>query len=152
MFMSSDEAGAARRAITWADSGGSVASADRPLPHGTVTGIDVRSLPDGTEVVVDTHNSRYHLSMLKGNGSNARIQGGPYFREETDARIEGSALGGSLLKIGWIGIGLFMEIADGDRRIVTSRVRAIVVEPPSGLKHPGPIGSVAPRRCARTRG
>src|SRR5213593_3337004 len=104
MFMSSDEAGAARRAIT---TGGPLDPASpiaNPFPRGMVTGVDVRSLPPGTEIVVDTHNSRYHLIMLKGNGSNARIQGGPYFGEETEARIEGSTLTGSLLKTGWIGI------------------------------------------------
>jgi len=94
-----------------------------------VTGVDIRSLLPGTELLVDTNNSRYHVVMLKRNGSNARIQGGPYFSEETDVRIEGSALTGSLLKSGWIGIGLFMEIAAGGRRVVTSRVRSVVVEP-----------------------
>jgi hypothetical protein len=129
MFMSTDEAGAARRAITSWDPVDSASPFPHSSLHGTVMGVDVRRLPQGTEVVVDTRNSRYRLVILEGNASSALIQGGPYFREETPVRIEGSALTGSLLKSGWIGVGLFMEISAGHQRIVTSRVRSIVVEP-----------------------
>jgi len=44
-------------------------------------------------------------------------------------RMDGSGFGGSLLKVGWIGIGLRMEILAGDQRIVTSPVRDISIEP-----------------------
>jgi hypothetical protein len=141
MFMSSDEAGAAQRAVTTGDPREMASPVAGSFPRGMVTGIDVRSLPPGTEVIVDTHNSRYHLVML-GNGSNARIRGGPYFAEETEARIEGSALAGSLLKSGWIGIGLFMEITVVDKRVVTSRVRSIVVDPDPVLTDEGFGGSI----------
>jgi hypothetical protein len=112
-------------------------------PRGMVTSVDVRLLPPGTEVVVDTHNSRYSFVMLNGSDPNARIRGGPYLREEAEARIEGSALTGSLLKIGWIEIGLFMEITAGGQRIVTSRVRSIVVEPGPALRDSECLGSAA---------
>jgi hypothetical protein len=131
MFMSSDEAGAARRAITVADPIDSASPVPDAHLHGSVAGVDVRRLPPGTEVVVDTHNSRYRFVILQENASSALIQGGPYFREETSVRIEGSALTGSLLKSGWLGVGLFMEISAEHQRIVTSRVRSIVVEPDS---------------------
>jgi hypothetical protein len=39
--------------------------------------------------------------------------------------LEGASLGGSFLKVGWIGVGLRMEIRDESRRIVTSPVRHI---------------------------
>ena len=143
MFMSQDEAGAARRAIALSHPVDTVFPVDHPSPHGAVTGIDVRSLPPDTRLVVDTHNSRYHLVMMGGNRSNATIQGGPYFIEETEARVEGSALSGSLLKSGWIGIGLFMEITAGGRRIVTSRVHAIVVAPDPALSDSEFVGSAA---------
>jgi len=93
-----------------------------------VTGIDLRSLPPGTELVVDTRNSRYRLVMLDGPDSNALVRGGRYFRQETEARINGSTNGGSPLKRGWIGLGLFVEISAGGKRIVTSPVRSIKVE------------------------
>jgi len=98
--------------------------ADRS-PRGRLTEVDVRSLPEGSELVVETRNSRYHFFMLDGSDSSALVQGGPYFRQETKVRINGSALHGSLLKIGWIAVGLFMEISEGGQRIVTSRVHSI---------------------------
>jgi hypothetical protein len=142
MFMSSDEAGAARRAIRLVDVD-SVCPAPQARLHGSVRGLDVRRLPQGAEVIVDTQNSRYRLVILERNASSALIQGGPYFDEATPARIEGSALTGSLLKLGWIGIGLFMEISAGDQRIVTSRVRSIVVEPDPVLEHSDGAASAA---------
>ena len=92
----------------------------------------MRQLAEGTVLVVETHNSRYRIVMT-GRGSHATILGGSYFQEETDVRIEGSALAGSLLKVGWIAVGLFMEVTSEDKRVVTSRVHSIVVEPgPAG--------------------
>jgi hypothetical protein len=141
MFMSSDEVGAARRAVSsgdWFESASPIAR----QPRGLVPGIDVRRLPEGTVLVVDTHNSRYRIVMT-GRGSQATIHGGPYFQEETDVRIEGSALAGSLLKVGWIGVGLFMELASEDKRVVTSRVRSIVVEPGPVATDDAVVGSAA---------
>jgi hypothetical protein len=131
MFMSSDEVGAAKRAITsgdWFEASSPIAR----QPRGLVPGIDVRRLPEGTVLVVDTHNSRYRIAMA-GCGSQATIHGGHYFQEETDVRIEGSALAGSLLKVGWIGVGLFMEVTSDDKRVVTSRVRSVWVGPDPAL-------------------
>jgi hypothetical protein len=87
-------------------------------------GVDLRSLPPGTELVVNTRNSRYRLVMLE-DGLNALVQGGPYFGQETVARVEGSIVRGSLLKIGWVGLGLCLEISACGQRIVTSCVRSI---------------------------
>jgi hypothetical protein len=86
----------------------------------------VRSLPAGSEVVVGTCNSRYRFVMLDAGGRNALVEG-PYFPQETTVRIEGSTLGGSLLRIGWIGLDLSLELSCGGKRVVTSRVRSIGV-------------------------
>ena len=96
-------------------------------PGGTSTGIDSRLLPPGIEVVVDTNNSRYRFVMGDGNGSNAVVQGGRYFLEETEVRIAGSTYGGSFLKIAWIELGLCLELSVSGTRIVTSPVRSICV-------------------------
>ena len=79
-------------------------------------------------MVVVTRNSRYHLVMLDGIVREALVEGGRHFPQEITARIEGSSLPGSLLKIGWIGLGLPLELSDGYRRIVTSTVRTITVD------------------------
>ena len=116
MFTSTDESGGPGVAISYLS------------PRaGNVAGIDVRSLPPGTEIEVDTHNSRYRFVMLDGSGSTALVQGGPYFQEETNVRINGSLLEGSLLKSGWIGLGMRVEILAGSQRVATSRVRSITI-------------------------
>jgi len=92
-----------------------------------VTGVDVRTLPAGTEVAMDTTNSHYRFVMLDDRGSRARVHGGSYFAHEAEGRIEGSTLGGSLLWLGWIGVGLSMELSVQGKRLDTSRVRAITI-------------------------
>ena len=66
--------------------------------------------------------------MLDRGGCNALVQGGRYFCEETDARIEGVTFGGSSLKAGWICLGLRLALSVRGKRLVTSRVRAINIE------------------------
>jgi hypothetical protein len=106
-----------------------VTSNDATAPSDSTTGIDLRELPAGTEVAVDTQNSRYRLIKLNGDGWNALVQGGRNFRVATVARVEGSTRGGSRLKIGWIGLGQLLEFSVGGKRIITSRVRAISLRP-----------------------
>src|SRR6266513_1032601 len=126
MFNLCDETGAANEVVTCRD-GPRPASqrADFGRRSDRVTGIDLRSLPAGTAVVVDTRHSRYRFVMLDESGRNALVEGGRYFPRATTARVEGSTLGGSLLKVGWIGLGLFVELSFGDKRIITSRVCSI---------------------------
>jgi hypothetical protein len=92
-----------------------------------VTGVDVRTLPAGTEVAMDTTNSHYRFVMLDDRGSRARVHGGRYVADEAEGRIEGSTLGGSLLWLGWIGVGLSMELSVQGKRLDTSRVRSITI-------------------------
>ena len=136
MFNLRDEPGAANEMVTLGD-GREPASqcADFARQRDRVTGIDLRSLPAGTAVVVDTRNSRYRFVMLDGSGRHALVEGGHYFPQETTARVEGSTLGGSLLQVGWIGLGLFLELSFGGKRIITSRVRSISVPKGSHDEH-----------------
>ena len=55
-------------------------------PGATISGVDLRSLPDGTRVVVETCNSRYRLVMREGDECNAVVQGGRYLREATEVQ------------------------------------------------------------------
>jgi hypothetical protein len=94
-------------------------------PTHTVSGIDVRRLPAATEIAVDTSNSHYRFVMLDDGGSRALVRGGSYFDDQAEARIEGSTLGGTMLRLGWIGLGLSMELSVDGRRLGTSRVQSI---------------------------
>jgi len=80
-----------------------------------------------TTLIVRTCNTSYRI--IVSPNSAILVQGGRFFPDTTAAHLDGSSVGGSFLKIAWIGVGMRMEISAGDRRIVTSPVRTIVTEP-----------------------
>jgi hypothetical protein len=89
-------------------------------------GIHVRDVEPLTTIVVRTHNSCYRILIT--HDTTAIVRGGAFFPNPTPARIDGSGFGGTLLKVGWIGIGLRMEIFTNGRRIITSPVRDVMLE------------------------
>jgi len=89
-------------------------------------GIALREVEPLTTIVVRTHNSCYRILIT--HDTTAIVRGGAFFPEPTPARIDGCGFGGTLLKVGWIGVGLRMEIFSNDRRIVTSPVRDVTLE------------------------
>jgi energy-converting hydrogenase Eha subunit F len=92
----------------------------------SVRGVNVRSLEPLTRVIVKTCNSEYRLIVSSDGG--VLVQGGRFFERPTEAVLEGATLNGGLLKIGWIAIGMRMEIRDDSRRIVTSPVCQIATD------------------------
>lgn len=92
-----------------------------------VRGIDLRDVEPLTTITIQTRNSHYRVIVT--HGTSVVVQGGHFFPDPVAARVDGSGFGGSLLKVGWIGIGLRMEIFAGDQRIITSPVRDISIEP-----------------------
>jgi hypothetical protein len=89
-------------------------------------GIALREVEPLTTIVVRTHNSCYRILIT--HDTTAIVRGGAFFPEPTPARIDGCGFGGTLLKVGWIGVGLRMEIFSNGRRIVTSPVRDVTLE------------------------
>ena len=89
-------------------------------------GIALREVEPLTTIVVRTHNSCYRILIT--HDTTAIVRGGAFFPEPTPARIDGCGFGGALLKVGWIGVGLRMEIFSNGRRIVTSPVRDVTLE------------------------
>lgn len=97
-------------------------------------GVSLRQLEPLTELRVHTRNSCYRI-VVSGD-ADIVIQGGTFFPDPTRAHVEGASLGGNLLKVGWIGVGLRMEIVADGRRIVTTTVRSIVRADDSGPVRP----------------
>ena len=108
---------------------------ERPVPTPAATldgfaaaasgpGLALRSLEPLTELRVHTRNTCYRIVISRD--ADILIQGGTFFPDPTHAHVEGASLGGNLLKVGWIGVGLRMEILSQGRRIVTTAVRSIV--------------------------
>ena len=89
-------------------------------------GVYLRDIEPLTTVIVHTCNSRYHV--IVSHDTSVIVQGGQFFPDATPGRIDGSSFGGSFLKVGWIGIGLRMEIFAQDQRIITSPVRDISIQ------------------------
>jgi hypothetical protein len=89
-------------------------------------GVLLRELQPLTTLVVQTRNTRYHIIVTRGD--EIVVQGGSFFPEPTPARLDGASLGSSFLKLGWIGVGLRMEIRAGGQRIVTTTVHSVARE------------------------
>jgi len=98
----------------------------------STSGVHLRDLAPMTTLVVRTRNSEYHIVV--SSGDEVLVKGGQFFPSLTEARFSGASVGGSFLKVGWIGIGLRMEILAEGRRIVTSPVYDIATdESPSSV-------------------
>ena len=96
-------------------------------------GVELGAIEPLTSLVVETCNTRYHIIVRRSD--EIVIQGGTFFPDPTLARFEGASLGSSLLRLGWIGLGLRMEIRVNGQRIVTTPVRTIS-RPESGPVRP----------------
>jgi hypothetical protein len=93
-------------------------------------GVSLLDLEPLTVLHVETRNSVYRIVVSRRTA--VFVQGGQFFPETSAAHFAGSTFGGSLLKIGWIGVGMRMEICGDDGPIVTSPVQRIGVESSAG--------------------
>jgi hypothetical protein len=101
---------------------------------GGADGVNVRALEPLASLLVRTKNTTYRIHTLDGTA--AIVQGGRFFQTPTTVDACGATTGGSCIKLGWIGVGFCLEfIADG-RRVITTRVRAIGIQRPSGESRP----------------
>lgn len=97
-----------------------------------IEGVHLGHLPPLTTLLVRTVNSLYRVVIT--DGPEVYVQGGAFFPDPTLAYLDGAGIGGSCLRVGWIAVGLWVEIRSGGRRIITSRVRTIETE-----QTPGPV-------------
>jgi hypothetical protein len=88
-------------------------------------GVCLASLAAIDQLEVRTRNSLYKITLLGGGDGRVLVLGGEFFPEWTEAHLSGSTLGGSFLKVGWVGCGFCMEFLHEGQRIVTTRAREI---------------------------
>jgi hypothetical protein len=100
---------------------------DTWISHDWNHGIQLEAHRDLSEIAVETENTLYEITVIDGASREVVIRGGHFFPEKTPARLAGSSLRGSFLKIGGIYIGFSMEIVTAGRSVVTSPVRSIRV-------------------------
>lgn len=100
-------------------------------------GVDLGGLEPLTVLSIDTENSHYEMFLLHPVDRRVVIHGGKVFAEPTETTIHGSSFGGSLLKLGWVGIGMRIEMYFDGKFILTSAVRSLEVRRDASL--PGPF-------------
>ena len=98
------------------------------LEPGCSQGVALQSLAAGTRLTVNTRNTRYQVVVLDPVTRQVTVSGGVTFRKGIQGRLEGATAGGSVLRLGWIGVGLRMELSTDDQRITTSAVRTVAIE------------------------
>ena len=96
-------------------------------------GLAVGTLNPRTVLVVKTRHSFYKITVLDGQRLLVLVEGG-FFPEPTVVCLSGATLGGSAVKLGWIVAGLRIEFGLGPRRVVTSPVSSMTLEPPSSSR------------------
>jgi len=97
--------------------------------HSWDDGLHVDQLTALDRVTVLTHHSTYEIVLVSPATGEVLVRGGEFFPEFTTARLAGSTLGGSFLKMRSIHVGFRIEFAIGRGVIVTSPVRTISVAP-----------------------
>ena len=90
-------------------------------------GLALESLQEYDTIHAHTHNSDYQIFIFDPKTGRALVQGGPYLSKPVAALVCGSTIGGGMLKTGWLGIGLCMEIFVHGHRLVTSPVQSLSV-------------------------
>jgi hypothetical protein len=78
-------------------------------------------------LTVSTRHSTYEIVIVSPADAEVLVRGGAFFPEFTPARLAGSSLGGSFLKLRSIFVGFHIEFAAAPGVVVTSAVRSIEV-------------------------
>jgi hypothetical protein len=92
---------------------------------GCRNGVCFTSLDTGTVLHVHTRRSHYRLVMIEAPNK-VLITGGALCPEPVEARLVGATAGG-MIKTGWIGVGLRLEMRLGRDRVMTSQVEDITL-------------------------
>lgn len=92
-------------------------------------GIFLKNIPEDHVVEVHTKNSIYALAVIDKKKSKVVIQGNnKVFLQPEACYLRGSTFGGSMIKIGWIGVGMHLEANPASGGIVTtSSIKTVVV-------------------------
>lgn len=88
--------------------------------------LDVSQLAVNTQIVLRTKNTEYRLTLLDPAARRVLVQGGEYFTVPAEATLTGSSVGGAMLKVGWIVLGLQVELISYPR---PTEARTIVTSP-----------------------
>jgi len=98
----------------------------------SLEGVTLQTLAPGSTIYARTRHNDYRILLLNPESGRALVEGGRFFVEPTEATVVGSTFGGCMLKMGWIGVGLRLEILLDGKSIITSPVQVLRVEGETG--------------------
>ena len=93
----------------------------------SLEGFELATLATFDTVLVRTVNSEYRIFMLDPETGQALLEGGK-LTEPIEVTVLGSSFGGSILRTGWIGVGVRIEALAREGYIRTSPVQSLIVE------------------------
>jgi hypothetical protein len=91
-------------------------------------GMALQTLKPCDAIHMRTSNSDYDIFLLEPESGRVLVKGGKYFAQPMEAIVSGSTIGGSMLMVGWLGVGFRVEFIANGRHIVTSPVQELRVE------------------------
>ena len=94
-------------------------------------GIHVADLSPLERLIVRTANSTYELIVVCPATGGVLVRGGAFFPVFMPARLAGSSLGGSFLKLRSVHVGFRLELNTERGFIITSSVRSATLAPPA---------------------
>jgi hypothetical protein len=92
-------------------------------------GVHVDELPALERLIVKTANSTYDIVLVAPASGGVLVRGGAFFPVFTSARLAGSSLGGSFLKLRSVHVGFRLEFSTDRGFIITSPVRSVELAP-----------------------
>jgi hypothetical protein len=93
-------------------------------------GVQIDDLAALERLIVRTANSVYEIVLVAPASANVLVRGGAFFPVFTPARLAGSSLGGSFLKLRSVHVGFRLELGTDNGFIITSPVRSVTIAPP----------------------
>ena len=94
-------------------------------------GIRVDEMAALDRLVVTTVNSTYEIILVAPDRAEVLVRGGAFFPVFTPARLAGSSLGGSFLKLRSVHVGFRLELGTDRGFVITSPVRSIAIASPT---------------------
>lgn len=91
-------------------------------------GVHISRLEPFQSVQIQTQNNPYCLYVLEPSEGRILVRGGHYFPYYKEAYLCGSSWGGSILRVGWIGLGMCLEMFVDGMRIVTTPLKSLAVK------------------------
>jgi hypothetical protein len=98
-------------------------------------GIDVADLSPLERLIIRTANSTYEIVVLCPATGSVLVRGGAFFPVYMPARLAGSSLGGSFLKLRSVHVGFRLELNTERGFIITSSVRSAAIAPAADRAH-----------------